>query len=462
MADFIKSPLFDNWFVDKVPFKHLVICAPYIKEDAIRTIFDYFKLDQSTSVVIDIFTTGRPDVFVSGSSDISAFEFLSTFKTVSIHLIDNIHMKAYCIDDEVLLVGSGNCTSPGLFPQGNVEAAISTTESDVIIQFNAYCKAIASVSQVLSNSTDIIAYCDNLSQFYGLVHEDMLFESRIHSAIRRLGRTKFISHKYVVRGTHRTRKKVNPLPWTPQSPASDRRQIAVINADIPLTDLTPEMAYFLGGIIAGDARVWTYNENQYNDFTVKQNNNPKDSEFIERLSNHAKYVSETALCIEPEIVFHPAKDLNLQSIFGVHVGFSLLFRTEFTNPSERKKTILDAISSSDDEIIHAFLVGIFDTRGYVDKNFGFIGLDISDEDVAAAVIALIQRCGVDAHNYNPSRERENNQGTPRKPQLRIKLRDYFNKIGLISPDKVASAKEFEDFSKEEFINDSLLPGLKMI
>ena len=462
MADFIKSPLFDNWFADQVPSKHLVVCAPYIKEDAIRTIFDQFKLTPSTAVIIDIFTTGRPDVFVSGSSDVSAFEFLSAFKTVSIYLVDNIHMKAYCIDDEVLLVGSGNCTSPGLFPQGNVEAAISSTESDVIIQFNAYCKAIAAVSQVLSNHEDIVAYCDDLSQFYGMVHEETQLESQARSTIRRLGRTKFISRKFVVKGIHRIRKKVNPLPWTSQSPASERRQVAIVNADLPLTDLTPEMAYFLGGIVAGDARVWVHNGNQYNDFTVKQNNSPKDAEFIERLSDHAKYVSETALSIEPEIVFHPAQELGLQGIFGVHVGFSLLFRTEFTDPIERKKTILDAIRDSDDEIVHAFLVGIFDTRGYVDKNFGFIGLDVSDEDVAAAVIALIQRCGVDAYNYNPSRERENNKGTPRKPQLRIKIRDYFDKIGIISPDKVSSAKENEDFSKEEFINDSLLPGLKMI
>ena len=107
-------------------------------------------------------------------------------------------------------------------------------------------------------------------------------------------------------------------------------------------------------------------------------------------------------------------------------------------------------------------MGVFDTRGSIDRNFGFVVLDVSDENVAASLIALIQRCGVDAHNYNPSRERENNQGTPRKPQLRIKLRDYFNKIGIVSPDKASSAKENEDFSKEEFINDSLLPGLKMI
>lgn len=462
MADFIKSPLFDNWFVDKVPSKHLVVCAPYIKEDAIRTIFDQFKITPSTAVLIDIFTTGRPDVFVSGSSDISAFEFLSSFKTVSIYLVDNIHMKAYCIDDEVLLVGSGNCTSPGLFPQGNVEAAISSTESDVIFQFNAYCKAIAAVSQVLSNSDDIVAYCDDLSQFYGMVHEEMRLESQARSMIRRLGRTKFISRKFVIKGVHRIRKKVNPLPWTSQSPASDRRHVAILNSEIPLTDLTPEMAYFLGGIVAGDARVWTYNGNQYNDFTVKQNNDLKDPEFIERLSNHAKYVSEAALSIESEIVFYPAKDLNLQNIFGGHVGFSLLFRTELTDSTERKKTILNAIKESDDEVVHAFLVGVFDTRGSIDRNFGFVVLDVSDENVAASLIALIQRCGVDAHNYNPSRERENNQGTPRKPQLRIKLRDYFNKIGIVSPDKASSAKENEDFSKEEFINDSLLPGLKMI
>lgn len=462
MADFIRSPLFDNWFVDKSPSKCLVICAPYIKEDAIRTVFDKFNLTPATTVNIDIFTTGRPEVFVSGSSDISVFEYLSTFKTVTIYLVDNIHMKAYCIDDKILLIGSGNCTASGLFPQGNVEAAISSAESDVIVQFNAYCKAIAAVSQILSSSDEITSYCDDLSQFYGIVHEELLFESSARKAIRALGRTKFTSHKFVIRGIHRARKKVKPFPWTPKSPVSDRRQVAIVDMDIPLTDLTPEMSYFLGGIVAGDAKVWTYNGQQYNDFTVKQNNNLKDPEFIERLSIHAGYVSETALSIESEIVFHPAQDLNLQSIFGVHVGFSLLFRTQFTNSDERKKTILDAIKNSDDEIVRAFIVGIFDSRGYVDKTYGYIVFDVSDEDVAAAVISFIQRLGVNSYNYNPSRKRENNQGTPRKPQLRIKPRDYFNKIGIISPDKIASAKKYEDLSKEEFINDSLLPGLKMI
>ena len=163
MADFVQSPLFDNWFIKHKPVRRLVICAPYIKEDAIRKVFDQFDLIAPSTIKIDIFTTGRPEVFVSGGSDLSAIDFLSSFGDVTLYLIDNIHMKAYCIDDECLLVGSGNCTMPGLFPSGNVEAAISTNESVVINQFSLYCKSLIPFCLVLDSNNKISDYCRKLS-----------------------------------------------------------------------------------------------------------------------------------------------------------------------------------------------------------------------------------------------------------------------------------------------------------
>jgi len=462
MVEFIQSPLFDEWFEGKRLSRHLVICSPYIKEGAIRAIFDYFRIDTQTSLPIEIYTTGRPEVYVSGSSDISAIEFLTQFKTVKIYLLDNIHMKAYCIDDDVLLVGSGNCTAPGLFAQGNVEAAISTTDKDVIDQFNAYCKAVSSQSKVLKTSEDIESYCEDLAEFYGIVHEEIQLETETHKTICRLGRERYVTHRYIIGGTHRIKQKIDPIPWSADSSLADRRQVSIIKNALTLSNPSPEEAYFLGGIIAGGAREWSYKDGQYYDFTVKQNNNPGDAGFIKRLSEHASFVSEAAMGIQSEIVFRSANEMGLKDIFRVHVGFALLFKIDYGDNEINLETILNVIQNSDDHIIRAFLVGVFDTRGYIDNNYGYIGLDVPNDDVATILASMIQRCGIETSNHNPSRERENNQGTPRKPQLRVKLKDFFENIGLISPDKICSAKEYPELSGIEFFGDSLLPGLKRI
>lgn len=458
MVDFVQSPLFDNWFEGKIPSKHLVICSPYIKEDAIRTIFEQFKISSSTSVNVDIFTTGRPEVFVSGSSDISAIRLLSNIPTVTVYLIDNIHMKAYCIDDMILLVGSGNCTSPGLMASGNVEAGISSTEKDVIAQFTKYCERIMPFAKILSAPEEMEEFYDSLSEFQQIVREELQIDSESETKIKRLGSIRYQTHRYIVKGTNMSRSK--PLPWTIESDAQNRRFVSIINKSLNPVNLTPEVAYLLGGIVAGNASTWSYRGVSYNDFTVKQNNIPGDMAFIERLSAHSMYVSEIAMSIEPDIKFQNAKACGLNKIFGTHVGFSLLFKAE--NNGSYKETILKSILNADTHIIRAFLVGVFDSRGYVDKNFGYIAIDISDDDIVGPLTSMMTKCNIKDHNFNPQRERNENKGTPRKPQLRVKLRDFFLNIGLISPEKISSAKQYKELQREGLITDPLLPGLQKI
>lgn len=148
MTNFVPSPLFNNWFLGKKVQSNLIICSPYIKEDSVIALLNHFGIvpGNNNPYPIDVYASGNPITYLKRSSDISALRYLASIDNVRIHLLTNIHMKVYCIDKKELLIGSGNWTPSGLFPRGNVEAALSSEKEDDIEEFLKYCSEMINIT----------------------------------------------------------------------------------------------------------------------------------------------------------------------------------------------------------------------------------------------------------------------------------------------------------------------------
>lgn len=461
MTRFIKSPLYETWIDNQQLTKKLTICAPYMKLNALATIFDRFQITPDGDYHITVISNGRPDIFLKGSSDVSALQLLSTIPNVKLCLLDNLHMKAYLFDDAFLLITSGNCTAPGLFSPGNIEAGIGTDEPEMVKQFIEYCDSIIQDALILDTSSKILDYYEKIAAFRLSLSEELTLESRINREII-TGAKGFEPYNHHIKGAKRPVYKPRDDNFTAGSSLSDLRKVSIVDTEIDLRELSPEVAYILGGIFIDGASIHELNGKFYNACTVKQNNRPGDKQFIVNLNNHSKYIQEIASVADCNISLKPADSYGLKELFNVHVGFSFLFVTSELNSNKRMRDIIGAVKQSDVNIVRAFLAGIFDTRGYVDSNFGYIGVDVSEAWVVQEIEGFLKKCNVEEYNYNPIRERDNKQGAPRKPQLRIKIKYYCEKIGLISPEKISSSLGYKELTKEQFNSDSLLPGLKRI
>lgn len=161
------APIFNNWFKLNKPNKSLLICSPYFKKDAFERISEYYNLsDENCNIDIEVLIRGKLEDFIKGSSDISALESLLRLKCVNVNKVrrlTNLHMKAYLVDRNSLLIGSGNCTQRGLFAHntsGNVEAAITTDDPSVISEFEKY------YSDVVNNSESLETFYDSICEGY--------------------------------------------------------------------------------------------------------------------------------------------------------------------------------------------------------------------------------------------------------------------------------------------------------
>lgn len=97
---------------------------------------------------------GNTEEFIDGASDFRVLDYLKTrkdFADENLKRCQNLHMKAYLIDDTMLLITSGNMTRPGIFANGNVEGTILTDERDVIRDFQRYFQAIWQTGQDMDN-----------------------------------------------------------------------------------------------------------------------------------------------------------------------------------------------------------------------------------------------------------------------------------------------------------------------
>lgn len=164
MIEFVESPLFSTWFEKHKPEKSLVICTPYIKQNALDKLINLYGLDPLASEFdFKLVIRGATEEFTyNRSSDISVldtFVGIDGYDVNQIRKIENLHMKAYLVDDKDLLITSGNLTNSGLFVnggRGNFEGGIATDDAAAIERFKAYFQLIWDQSTLLPDFYDEI------------------------------------------------------------------------------------------------------------------------------------------------------------------------------------------------------------------------------------------------------------------------------------------------------------------
>lgn len=232
--------------------------------------------------------------------------------------------------------------------------------------------------------------------------------------------------------------------------------------------LTPELAYFLGGIYAADESVPT-EDKLYWAAPVRHNSQYATST---QITEHFDYVSIISSKVGGYIQMK-------ESIIGTVLdsgknktllGFSTFFESDgLTNLCDEIPNLKTVLFSSDKEVKKAFIVGVIDGRGTPDinkKNGGirYISLDCPNDDIGNFLFEVFQNSGLEC-NYNTARDRKEG-GNPRKPQLRIKNIEYYmENFGYISPCKYGKIKaEYQSIynSANEIDGSMLLSGLKYL
>jgi hypothetical protein len=158
MIEFIESPIFDNWLKKHIPKKKLVICSPYIKQEALDRVFRLYDVEnRCADLDVQILIRGAAREFtINKSSDISILDSiiaLEDFNVENFKRVENLHMKAYLVDDSDLLITSGNLTNSGMFVfsgKENFEGGIATDDAKVIARFKEYFADIWNQGEKLS------------------------------------------------------------------------------------------------------------------------------------------------------------------------------------------------------------------------------------------------------------------------------------------------------------------------
>ncbi|MBQ7497125.1 MAG: hypothetical protein IJU00_04730 [Selenomonas sp.] len=155
MLEFIESPLFKNWFEEHKPEKSFVCVSPYIKKEAMETVMNGINCN---TCKCQILIRGNAEEFsYNQSSDIQVlYDFFDdpSFDNQNFRRLQNLHMKAYLIDDRWLLVTSGNMTNSGLFlkgSRGNAEGGIATDDEQTIASFRNYFSKLWENSETLES-----------------------------------------------------------------------------------------------------------------------------------------------------------------------------------------------------------------------------------------------------------------------------------------------------------------------
>jgi len=155
MLEFIESPLFKNWFEEHKPEKSFVCVSPYIKKEAMETVMNGIN---GNACKCQILIRGNAEEFsYNQSSDIQVlYDFFNnpSFNNQNFRRLQNLHMKAYLIDDRWLLITSGNMTNSGIFlkgSQGNAEGGIATDDTRTITSFRNYFSKLWDESEVLDS-----------------------------------------------------------------------------------------------------------------------------------------------------------------------------------------------------------------------------------------------------------------------------------------------------------------------
>lgn len=235
MIEFVKSPIYDNWFKKHIPEKKLLICTPYMKQGALDKILELYDLEtKSSEMEIQVLIRGTTQEFtINKSSDISildSFLGMKNFDIDNVKRVRNLHMKAYLVDDKYLLITSGNLTNNGMFVfsgQENFEGGIATDDENTIQQFKEYFQ-------------DIWVQGERLEEFY-----EKLFEEY----------TRYISTEYTDRETIKRIKR--PAYKFEQKTVVDKKDDETESVSFDLDDLPP-----VGNIEYIEDTLNALNENQ--------------------------------------------------------------------------------------------------------------------------------------------------------------------------------------------------------
>lgn len=231
--------------------------------------------------------------------------------------------------------------------------------------------------------------------------------------------------------------------------------------------LIKESAYFLGGIIAANESVVSKGT-KYWITPVRYNSKRVSSE---QLEEHFKYVKTLATKLSNNTLMANLirnNGLNSGKFHTRYPGFGTFFRTKDEQTLEEMITeVKKALFSSTQEVKRSFIVGMFDSRGSVDRSqegiLRNIVLDCDNDTAGDFLCEVVDNYGL-IYNYNKARKRLGG-GKPRKNQLRIPAREnYLERIGFISTKKFIEAAGCYDLTTVYNVmnEDNILSGLKTI
>ena len=149
----------ERWLFRHRPQKSLLLCSPFLRGGTLERILDFAGFpNQTPELELQVLFRGLKRDFLQGASDLAAVELLKRMKVqcgdrAAVRLLSNLHMKAYLVDGEQLLITSGNCTGRGFEWAGaeaNVEGGIATDDPAVIDGFRSCFQAVWEAAAPLS------------------------------------------------------------------------------------------------------------------------------------------------------------------------------------------------------------------------------------------------------------------------------------------------------------------------
>lgn len=225
-------------------------------------------------------------------------------------------------------------------------------------------------------------------------------------------------------------------------------------------ELSPSTAYFLGGIISSmdfheenGSKVWLS--------TARYN---ADKKHPESPDEHLGFLVEIASSTAGK--YFSKDELAKKHWFASNKrGFGFAFYSKYdVSVADLLVATTTLLTSADDKILRAFLVGAFDGRACFDinqqnKRIRKYVLDCPKES-APLIMMVLDKFGI-KYDYNTARERKAG-GEPRESQLRINGNNvpvFMKEVGLISPARLRSIENSPSISSHRTIKSDLLAGL---
>ena len=139
MAKIFHSPLFEQirkYFEQcDSEDKTIFLFVPYIKTAVLEKLLDGIK---NQTVIV---TTWDPKDILSGSSEISLYQFCKEHK-IALYVSRNLHLKVYSVGLESAILATGNVSHRGLLPGGNFEVGtiIEQMTSEIAYSLRKYTR----------------------------------------------------------------------------------------------------------------------------------------------------------------------------------------------------------------------------------------------------------------------------------------------------------------------------------